>query len=107
MPTKKSLCKGKSVKSPNTCKKLRGCKVAKGPKRTYCRKKYNRARSTRKKRSSETYSQKRRRVSKEKKKLKINMRKPGQSVWDLWREREIEQRREQRRRERLYGRPSK
>ena len=41
MPTKKSLCKGKSVKSPNTCKKLRGCKVAKGPKRTYCRKKYN------------------------------------------------------------------
>ena len=37
----KNLCKGKSVKSPNRCKKVQGCKVAKGPKRTYCRKKHN------------------------------------------------------------------
>jgi len=34
----KSLCKGKSVKRPNKCKKVRGCKVASGPKRTFCRK---------------------------------------------------------------------
>lgn len=33
----KSLCKGKRVK-PNKCKKLRGCKVARGTKRTFCRK---------------------------------------------------------------------
>lgn len=36
----KSLCKGKRVK-PNKCKKLRGCKVATGRKRTYCRKAKN------------------------------------------------------------------
>ena len=36
----KSLCKGKRVK-PNKCKKLRGCKVASGKKRTYCRKAKN------------------------------------------------------------------
>ena len=36
----KSLCKGKRVK-PNKCKKLRGCKVASGKKRTYCRKSKN------------------------------------------------------------------
>ena len=45
MPGKKSLCKGKSVKNPNRCKKMRGCKVAKGPKRTFCRKKRNRPRT--------------------------------------------------------------
>lgn len=33
----KSLCKGKRV-NPNKCKKLRGCKVASGKNRTYCRK---------------------------------------------------------------------
>ena len=36
----KSLCKGKRVK-PNKCKKLRGCKVARGTKRTFCRKAKN------------------------------------------------------------------
>jgi hypothetical protein len=35
---KKSLCRGKSVKKPNRCKKVKGCKVASGKKRTYCRK---------------------------------------------------------------------
>ena len=39
MPTKgSSLCKGKSVKNPNRCKKVTGCKVARGTKRSYCRK---------------------------------------------------------------------
>ena len=36
---KKSLCRGKSIKKPNRCKKVKGCKVASGKKRTYCRKK--------------------------------------------------------------------
>ena len=35
---KKSLCRGKSVKNPNKCKKVKGCKVASGTKRVYCRK---------------------------------------------------------------------
>ena len=39
----KSLCQGKSVSKPNRCKKLRGCKVAKGTKRTFCRKKHNKS----------------------------------------------------------------
>lgn len=33
-----NMCKGKKVANPNKCKKVRGCKVATGPKRTYCRK---------------------------------------------------------------------
>lgn len=33
-----SLCKGKSVVAPNKCKKVRGCKVASGKSRTFCRK---------------------------------------------------------------------
>jgi hypothetical protein len=37
----KSLCKGKRTEKPNKCKKLNGCKVAKGAKRTFCRKKRN------------------------------------------------------------------
>lgn len=44
---RKSLCKGKSVKNPNRCKKVRGCKVAKGPKRTFCRTAKNRKRGAR------------------------------------------------------------
>ena len=36
----RSICKGKRV-VPNKCKKLRGCKVASGKKRTYCRKTHN------------------------------------------------------------------
>ena len=37
----KSLCKGKRVANPNKCKKLRGCKVARGSKRSFCRTKHN------------------------------------------------------------------
>jgi hypothetical protein len=37
----KSLCKGKRVNNPNKCKKVRGCKVASGTKRTFCRKSKN------------------------------------------------------------------
>ncbi len=37
----RSLCKGKSVKKPNRCKKVRGCKVASGKKRSFCRKSKN------------------------------------------------------------------
>ncbi len=40
MPAK-SLCRGKSVKRPNKCKKVKGCKVATGTKRSFCRKKHN------------------------------------------------------------------
>lgn len=36
-----SLCKGKRVEKPNKCTKVSGCKVAKGSKRTFCRKKHN------------------------------------------------------------------
>lgn len=39
MPT--NLCKGKRTSNPNRCKKVSGCKVASGTKRTYCRKKHN------------------------------------------------------------------
>ena len=34
----KSLCKGKRTSQPNRCKKVKGCKVNKGTKRTFCRK---------------------------------------------------------------------
>lgn len=34
---RKSLCQGKSVSKPNRCKKVRGGKVARGPKRAFCR----------------------------------------------------------------------
>lgn len=42
----KSLCKGKSVKTPNRCKKIRGCKVTKATekRKSYCRKKHNKTR---------------------------------------------------------------
>ena len=67
MPTaakRKSLCKGKSVSKPNRCRKLRGCKVAKGPKRTFCRKSKNmtRKRLAAKKRPS-TYTRRWKRVA--------------------------------------------
>ena len=42
--TRKSLCQGKSTRNPNRCRKVRGCKIASGPKRTFCRKKHNRTR---------------------------------------------------------------
>ena len=44
----KNLCTGKKTKKPNKCKKLRGCKVASGPKRSYCRKSKNKTKKTRK-----------------------------------------------------------
>jgi hypothetical protein len=44
----KSLCQGKSVSKPNRCKKLRGCKVANGTKRSYCRKAKNTKKSVKK-----------------------------------------------------------
>ena len=34
----KNLCLGKKTTTPNKCKKVKGCKVAKGTKRTFCRK---------------------------------------------------------------------
>jgi hypothetical protein len=37
----KSLCKGKRITNPNKCKKVKGCKVANGSKRQYCRKTHN------------------------------------------------------------------
>ena len=36
-----SLCKGKRTSQPNRCIKIKGCKVAKGTKRSFCRKKHN------------------------------------------------------------------
>jgi len=73
-----SLCRGKSVKNPNRCKKLRGCKVAAGKKRTYCRKAHNKNRKTAKKVASPTSPRTRRynRVQKELKKLKTSVRYP-------------------------------
>jgi hypothetical protein len=44
----KSLCQGKRVKNPNKCKKTRGCKVANGKKRTFCRKAKNKTKKTKK-----------------------------------------------------------
>jgi len=41
MPRTKNLCLKKRVQTPNKCKKVKGCKVAKGTKRTYCRKAKN------------------------------------------------------------------
>ena len=40
-----SLCKGKRTSQPNRCRKIQGCKVAKGTKRTFCRKKHNKTKS--------------------------------------------------------------
>jgi hypothetical protein len=37
----KNLCHKKSVRNPNKCKKVKGCKVANGTKRSYCRKAKN------------------------------------------------------------------
>ncbi len=36
---KKSMCRGVKYANPNKCKKNKGCKVSRGTKRTYCRKK--------------------------------------------------------------------
>ena len=51
MPNRaKSLCKGKRIANPNKCKKVRGCKIATGKKRTYCRKTRSRRNKTQKQR---------------------------------------------------------
>ena len=34
----KSLCRGKRISNPNKCTRVRGCKVASGTKRSFCRK---------------------------------------------------------------------
>jgi hypothetical protein len=47
-----NLCHKKSVKNPNKCKKVRGCKVANGTKRTYCRKTKNKKSGTKKAKTS-------------------------------------------------------
>ena len=44
----KSLCKGKKIHSPNKCKKIRGCKVASGKKRSFCRKSKNHTKKAKK-----------------------------------------------------------
>ena len=43
----RSLCRGKRVRTPNKCGKIRGCKVASGTKRSFCRKKRNATRKNR------------------------------------------------------------
>ena len=48
----KSLCKGKRTSQPNRCKKVRGCKVANGTKRTFCRKIHNKNNKTKKARKN-------------------------------------------------------
>lgn len=44
----KNLCTRKRTKKPNKCKKVKGCKVASGPKRSFCRKSKNKTKKTRK-----------------------------------------------------------
>lgn len=44
----KNLCTRKRTKKPNKCKKISGCKVASGPKRSFCRKSKNKTKKTRK-----------------------------------------------------------
>ena len=56
-PRSKNLCRRKSVKKPNRCSRVRGCKVARGPKRTFCRKTHNK---TSKKKTSKRKTSKRR-----------------------------------------------
>ena len=36
---KRSLCRGKRISQPNRCKRVKHCNVARGTKRSYCRKK--------------------------------------------------------------------
>lgn len=40
------MCQGKSVKNPNRCRKMKGCKVATGTKRSFCRKSKNASKKT-------------------------------------------------------------
>jgi hypothetical protein len=54
-----SLCKGKRVSNPNKCKKMTGCKVAKGTKRTFCRKTHNHTKKRRASKKSKTSTENR------------------------------------------------
>ena len=65
-----SLCKGKSVKAPNRCRKVQGCKVAKGKKRSFCRKSHNKTAKRTTPTSSQKRSATRRRLARERKKLR-------------------------------------
>lgn len=42
----KNLCKGRKTRKPNKCVKVKGCKVASGKKRTFCRKSKNKTRKS-------------------------------------------------------------
>ena len=64
----RSLCKGKRTSQPNKCKKVKGCKVAKGTKRTFCRKSHNKTKKTRKTVRKTTLA--RRRTARELKRLR-------------------------------------
>lgn len=66
----KSLCKGKRV-TPNKCKKLRGCKVARGTKRSFCRKAKNKTM----RRGGKTCKNKQQNKNKNKNKNKTNKNK--------------------------------
>lgn len=61
MKANKSLCKGKSVKNPNRCKKVTGCKVASGKVRgAYCRKRHNMTKKRKMQKKTPTSSQRKR-----------------------------------------------
>ena len=47
-----SICKGVRTSTPNRCKKVRGCKVATGTKRTYCRKAHNKNKTVKKRKTA-------------------------------------------------------
>ena len=66
----KSLCKGKRTSQPNRCKKLKGCKVAKGTKRTFCRKSHNKT----KKRKAVTKKRGRKRLTEVERLREYNVR---------------------------------
>ena len=71
---KKSLCKGKSISKPNKCKKINSCKVAKGTKRTFCRKKHNKPLSQRKKKDKKKTVKRRKRLTEVELLRKYNVR---------------------------------
>lgn len=72
MTRRSSLCRGKRVKNPNRCKKLPGCKVATGKKRSFCRKKKNHTKRKSMNRSKKNTNKNRgSRLARELKKLKF------------------------------------
>tara|TARA_B100000945_G_C20079927_1_gene456390 strand:- start:215 stop:463 length:249 start_codon:yes stop_codon:yes gene_type:complete len=58
--SKDNLCLGKKTENPNKCKKVKGCKVAKGTKRSFCRK----AKNVSKKNATKKTTTKKRRTAK-------------------------------------------